>query len=471
MAYSKNDLPFVLDLKILHGQDSVLCEHLLRDLHGKRKVFKGLWGGRTVVVKLFLDPRTARRHWGREKAGVIALKDASVPTPELLFAGDLNDSTPALIFDFLPEAQTSLQVWDGLTTMTQRGDFLLQLVEVVAGLHNAGLVQEDLHLENFLVSDRKIYAIDGDAVNNKGQGKALTDVVSSRNLALLFAQFPPKYDCLVERAVQRYAELRQVAAAGVMSKLSTDLPVVRRRRRHKYVEKCYRSCSEFERTRRLGQIAIARRDQQAQPLTAVLADPDAFMAKGSLVKDGASSTIVRVKGDGYDWIVKRYNIKGPWHALSRCLRPTRAWISWGNAHRLKISGLDNPRAIAVIEKRFGPFRSKGYYVCEYIDAPRAGGFFLNDSVTAAEKQQVRTAFVQMFEQFLKLGICHGDCKAANFLILNNVPWILDLDAMREYRPGTKYKKLYAVDRERFLRNWQPQSELQSWFDDRLPKGT
>ena len=162
MAYSKNDLPFVLDLKILQGQDSVLCEHLLRDLHGKRKVFKGLWGGRTVVVKLFLDPRTARRHWGREKAGVTALKDASVPTPELLFAGDLNDSTPALIFDFLPEAQTSLQVWDGLTTMTQRGDFLLQLVEVVAGLHNAGLVQEDLHLENFLVSDRKIYAIDGE---------------------------------------------------------------------------------------------------------------------------------------------------------------------------------------------------------------------------------------------------------------------------------------------------------------------
>ena len=470
MAYSKHDLPFTLDLESLHGQDSVLCERLLRDLHGKRKVYKGLWGQRTVVVKLFLDRKTARRHWDREKAGIEALKETSVPTPELLFAGQLCDATPALIFDLLPEAQTALQVWESLTTMDQRADFLQQLVEVVAGLHNAGLVQEDLHLENFLVSGGEIYAIDGDAVSNKGQGKPLADAVSSTNLALLFAQFPPIFDCLFERAVQRYAELRKLAAPGIMARLSTDLPDVRRRRRHKYVEKCYRSCSEFERTRHPGQVAIARRDQQGQPLTAFLADPDAFMAEGVLVKDGASSTIVRVNGEGYDWIVKRYNIKGPWHALSRCLRPTRSWISWGNAHRLKISGLDNPRAIAVIEKRFGPFRSKGYYVCEYIAAPRAGVFFQDDSVTADEKQQVREAFVEMFEQFLKLGICHGDCKAANFLILNNLPWILDLDAMQEYRPGMRYNKLYEGDRERFLRNWQSQPELQRWFDDHLPKG-
>ena len=116
MAYHTDDLPFALDLINIHGQDSVKCEQLLRDLNGKRKVYKGSWNERTVVVKLFLDPKTARRHWGREKAGVEALKETSVPTPELLFAGDLGDGTPALIFDFLPEAQTALQVWDSLTT-------------------------------------------------------------------------------------------------------------------------------------------------------------------------------------------------------------------------------------------------------------------------------------------------------------------------------------------------------------------
>ncbi len=39
MAYPTDDLPFFLDLKSIHGHDSVKCEQLLRDLPGKRKVF------------------------------------------------------------------------------------------------------------------------------------------------------------------------------------------------------------------------------------------------------------------------------------------------------------------------------------------------------------------------------------------------------------------------------------------------
>ena len=41
MAYPTDDLPFFLDLKSIHGHDSVKCEQLLRDLPGKRKVFRG----------------------------------------------------------------------------------------------------------------------------------------------------------------------------------------------------------------------------------------------------------------------------------------------------------------------------------------------------------------------------------------------------------------------------------------------
>ena len=469
MAYSKNDLPFTLDLKSLDGQDSLLCECLLRDLHGKRKVFKGFWGKRAVVVKLFLDPKTARRHWAREKTGVEAFQESTVPTPKLLFAGDLYDGTPTLIFDFLPEAQTALQVWESLTNTDQRAGFLQQLVEVVAGLHNAGLVQEDLHLENFLISGGKIYAIDGDAVSNMGQGEALAGAVSSRNLALLFAQLPPKFDYLVEGAAQHYVEIRRMADTGLLARLLTDLPKVRRRRRHKYVKKCYRSCSEFERSELPGKIAIFRRDQAGTDLTKFLENPDAFMARGKLLKDGNSSTVVRVQNDHYDWAVKRYNIKSFWHWLSHCFRNTRAWTSWGNAHRLKISGIATPQAIAMIEKRFGPLRSTGYYVSEFIDGSSAETFFCDDVIPAAQRQQAARAFVELFGLLRELGICHGDCKATNFLLKDLVPWVLDLDAMRECSPGAHFEKLARVDRERFLRNWQAQPELQRWFDEHLQK--
>jgi tRNA A-37 threonylcarbamoyl transferase component Bud32 len=469
MAYPTDDLPFFLDLKSIHGHDSVKCEQLLRDLPGKRKVFRGFWQQRAVVVKLFLDPNTARRHWGREKTGVEALKAASVSTPELVFSGKLEDGTPALMFDLLPEAQTALQVWESLTTKDQRADFLQQLVELVAGLHNAGLVQEDLHLENFLVSGGKIYAIDGDAVTDRGQGAALADAVSSRNLALLFAQLPPKFDCLIEGATQRYAELRRVHTAGLLASLSTDLPDVRRRRRHKYVDKCYRSCSEFERLELFGKITVSRRDQAGTNLSQLLEDPDAFMARGTLLKDGNSSTVVRVRGDHCDWVVKRYNIKSFWHWLSHCLRNTRAWISWGNAHRLKISGIATPQAIAMIEKRFGPLRSTGYYVSEFVAGPHAEAFFRDDTLPDKERQQAARSFVELFELLRKLGIRHGDCKATNFLLRDLVPWILDLDAMSECHSGARSERLFRSDRERFLRNWQEQPELQQWFDEHLPQ--
>jgi len=469
MTYPTDDIPFSLDLKKNPSQNPVCCEQLLRDLKGKRRVYRGSWNDRAVIVKLFLNPQTAQRHWAREKAGVAALKSACVPTPELLFAGKLDDATPTLIFDFLPDAQTSLQVWDSLTATDQRIEFLRQFVEVIASLHNAGFVQEDLHLENFLVSGGTIYAIDGDAVSNKGQGKALSNAVSSRNLALFFAQLPPKFDSLFDGAVQHYAGLRKIPLKEITDRLTIDLPVVRRRRRHKYVEKCYRSCSEFERSEFAGKIAIVRKDQSGANLAQFLKDPDAFLARGQLLKDGNSSTVVRVQGDNYDWVIKRYNIKSFWHWLSHCFRNTRAWTSWGNAHRLKISGIATPKAIAMIEKRFGPLRSTGYYVSEFIDGPHAESFFRDDTLPDKEKQQAARSFVELFELLRKLGIRHGDCKATNFLLRDLVPWILDLDAMSECRSGARSEGVFRSDRERFLRNWQEQPELQQWFDEHLPK--
>ena len=288
------------------------------------------------------------------------------------------------------------------------------------------------------------------------------------NLALLFAQLSPKYDSLLEAAALHYAKQRNMAGPQLLDQLKLDLPKVRRKRRHKYIEKCYRTCSEFIRSQSTREVSISRRDAQGETLNRLFSDPDAFMRHGELLKDGNTSTVVRVQLDDRDWVIKRYNIKNPWHALSRCFRPTRAWISWGNAHLLKISGIATPQAIAVIEKRIGPLRSTGYYVCDFVAGENAETFFQDDSLDVVAKEQVAENFVQLFGLFHQLNICHGDCKATNFLIEDNEPWVLDLDAMQECSSLACFQKLYQSDRQRFLRNWQTQPELQKWFDDHLP---
>ena len=469
MNHFANTVPFTVTLSCSAAENSICCDQLLRNLPGKRLVYRGTWQQRSVIVKLFLDSKSSHRHWAREKAGVEALENARARTPELIFSGQITDGTPVLVFECLPDAQTALEVWDRLKTLESKCGLLRQLTTLVGYMHDKGLVQEDLHLENFLISGGQIYAIDGDTICSERRGEPLSLKASSKNLALLFAQIPPTFDSLIAPTSQHYAKCRSISHPKLMALLESALPKVRRRRRCKYVKKSYRTCSEFIRSNGTGQIAISRRDVQGELLDRLLDDPDAFMRDGEILKDGNTTTIVRVQTGDCDWVIKRYNIKGYWHILSRCFRQTRAWLSWGNAHRLKISGISTPRAVAMIEKRIGPLRSTGYYVCDFVGGPRAEVFFQDDTLSVTVKEQAARAFVLLFELFQKLGIHHGDCKAANFIPGNDTPWVLDLDAMHECRSQARFKRLFLADRQRFLLNWRSQPELLRWFDEHLPK--
>ena len=123
----------------------------------------------------------------------------------------------------------------------------------------------------------------------------------------------------------------------------------------------------------------------------------------------------------------------------------------------------------MIEKRFGPLRSTGYYVTDFVSGPKADEFFQDSSLTKASVISLSEKFVDLFALFKSLGIHHGDCKATNFLIKDDSPWVLDLDAMCECSSPERFKKLYRVDKNRFLLNWQTHPELQRWFDDHLPR--
>lgn len=460
-----------LNKNILFSADGAefQLDQSLRELPDKRLVCSGLWKQRRVIAKLFLAPGKARRHWAREKQGIDALQKAGVPTPELIYSGAAADGTPVLVTNYLPDADTALDIWEGRDSPDLKADLLRQLAETVGRMHEAGLVQEDQHLENFLVSNNKIYAIDGDAIRIRNHGKPLGLKTSSRNLALLFAQFPPDHDDLFESAALGYAKQRNISYPRLLSCLKLDLPEVRRTRRRKYLAKCTRTCSEFVRSRKAGRTAVFRRDAQGTALTRLLDDPESFMQGGECLKNGATSTVARIQEDDVDWVVKRYNIKGLRHAFERCFRPTRAWTSWQNSHRLKISGIATPRAVAVIEKRFGPLRSTGYYVCDFVDGRHAKEVFQNDMLPKTARDRLAEQFVRLFGLFCKLKISHGDCKATNFICKDSELWVLDLDSMRESSSSLRFQKLFTKDRQRFLFNWQEWPELQRWFDEHLPE--
>ena len=70
---------------VLADGREVVLRQLLRILPGKRIVAEGDWGGRPVLAKFFVAEGSAR-HWAQEQAGITALRQANLPTPDLLLA-------------------------------------------------------------------------------------------------------------------------------------------------------------------------------------------------------------------------------------------------------------------------------------------------------------------------------------------------------------------------------------------------
>ncbi|EAT16141.1 hypothetical protein HTZ97_13885 [Desulfuromonas acetoxidans] len=446
----------------------IVCREVLRDLPQKRCVLRGEWNQRQVLVKLFLHPVSAHRHWLREKQGVERLIDADLTTPPLLFSGKLTDQTPVLVFEFIPQAFSALHLWPHCSNDTERLTLLNNLTMEIAHQHAHGIWQKDLHLGNFLIAEKTIYTIDGDAIDGKSDKTALGPERSADNLALFQAQIAPHFDHLFSSVVQHYMGQRQFPAQW-QHQFNQQVVRQRQKRRLKYVAKSFRSCSEFFRSRHNNLEMIQRRDASAAFIDQFKAHPDQIVASGTLLKDGNSATVVRLTTPDGDWVIKRYNIKNLWHGLKRCLRRTRASVSWGNAHRLKISGISTPSAIAMAEKRFGPLRLTGYYVCDFVEGEDVAAYFADGNEPSESQLDTANRLVELFRIFLQLGIVHGDCKATNFLVTDQGIAVIDLDAMWEPKSHNRFNKLYRRDRNRFLRNWKTDSALYRWFDRHLPQ--
>jgi len=204
LRHSQYDLtlPFSLTVKTEKEVDAspLVCQQLLRLIPGKRMVCAATWGGKAVVVKLFLDPFKGERHWQRELAGVKALKTAKIATPGLLFAERIfSGLLPIIIFARLQPAATLLDLWfsqkGSAYKLTQiRRELLKAVIVTIAGHHRAGLLQSDIHWNNFLFSDEEVFTIDGDAVDNVTPGLELGREKSRANIALFLAESYPGID-------------------------------------------------------------------------------------------------------------------------------------------------------------------------------------------------------------------------------------------------------------------------------------
>jgi len=421
-------------------------EEILRLLPRRRLVARVRRDGRELVLKLFAH----RRHWRREVAGLRALRDAELPAPEIVGAGALGDGYLVLL-QFLPGAQTLEQKLGEARDGRVRRGLLEQAAALIARMHAAGVYQKDIHLGNFLLTRERMYLIDGGAVRRSRMSRR----TSRDNFACFFSQLPLPEQAMAARLLAACGSTR----AAADERLQAAIRRHNRRRARNQAKKAVRDCSAFAVRRSPHQVLVLRREQDVAALHRLVAVADHAIARGRLLKDGNTASVALTNLDERPVVIKRYNVKGLRHLLSRGLRPSRAWCAWQNAERLGRCGVATPAGIAAWEERRGWLRGRAFLLNDYVDGVDLGAWVRVHGAAQMPDWLARDLRL-LFEALWCLGVSHGDLKASNLIVSGDRLWLLDLDSMRRHRSSTGLERAIARDRRRLLRNWDAEQARQ-----------
>lgn len=464
-------VPLSVALGGADGSPELTLEAWLRVLPGQRYVARAQWQGRTVLAKLLVGGKAAR-HFQRELQGAQMLASQGLTTPPLLAEGQGDDGA-WLLFDYLPDAQSLDQAWreveDQLPLSAAQTEVLGEALAAIGRLHARGLWQEDLHLDNLLRCSGALYFIDGGGVRGQTPGQPLSRERVVANLGMFFAQLPGRLMPHAGRLLAAYLEANPTHELPLEAILQAEARV-RRWRVRDYLNKAGRDCTLFSVSRSVSRLQAVVREAQAD-LAPLLREPDAYVEQGQRFKGGGTATVARVDLNGRALVVKRYNIKNLRHHLSRFWRPSRAWHSWIEGHRLLLHGIATPAPLGVIEERWHGLRGRAYLINDYLaghDIITAFKPYLDSSPPA----NMLAALDGLFAALMAARISHGDFKGTNLFwqdAADGGRWVLiDLDAMRQHTRASSYERAFQRDRARFLRNWPADSALHRLLDQRIP---
>ena len=450
----------------------IQCNELIRVVPGKRIVFLGAFSSKKelnekVIIKTFVHPSRAKKHWLREQAGSELLSDNQIITPELISQRLSDEGVYFLIFRYI-EGQNLAEFW-AENNQFERDQKLKDLMPVLEQHHRAGLAHQDLHYGNFfLAKEDAIYTLDGEEV--KAGPAPLKKKTRLKNLALFLAQ---TFDLTQTTSLSLLNDYISLASLSLKKQEPAQflqwIKDYHQARINQYLKKILRECTEVIYEQKQKSYTLCRREYHNQGIQQLLDDPELFFQNESSVylKQGNTCTVKSVLVDNERYVIKRYNPKGIAYELKHKGQISRARKSWINAHLLRFMGILTPEPVALIEQSPALGKRCSYFICQYQEGQSSWDFFCDDSNPGKqkldkEKQLAADELIATLQKLCEYHITHGDLKGSNFLIHNNKAWILDLDAMTQHKMNWRFEKVWQRDRLRFLKNWDKKACYKLW---------
>lgn len=443
------------------------CHETVRAIPGRRLVCRGEWQGQDVYIKLYFD---GVKYWQAECRGLQALANNHIAAPTVLYSGSADRA--ALHVIVLATIQPAVTLDAALTQAADaaaRTALLQRAVKCIAAHHRAGLQQRDIHLNNFLLCGEQLYTLDGGGIHDAGVPD-LPLPPSCDNLALFFAELYPDDDVLIDVLLPVYLQQRSWGSEVLTAtQLYARVQYFRDRRLRRFLKKVFRDCSAFKCEHSWRAYKVHDRSMASAGMVEFLADPDASLlrADAQTLKQGHTCTLWTTVIDGRKMVVKRYNIKSLKHRFGRALRPTRAAVSWRNAHRLGMYGIPTARPVALIEERFGPLRGRAWYLSEFVAGEAASSLCDQDKTGESVRTAAGQQLTRLLARLALSGLSHGDMKASNFILSQQGAVVIDLDAMQRHVAPESFQRAQRRDLARFMRNWEDCPGTKAMFTEMM----
>ena len=456
IRYTKHEImsevPFQLFIKRTYPQKRVeclSCTDLLRFVPGRRKVYEAFWDGRSVIAKVFSHKLSAKRHLRREWRGLNNLARRNLNVPKPLFYGQTEDGQWVVVAEKITDSSTALEAFQKIHDSTEKLDLLILVGKELAKQHIKGVMQKDLHLENFLLQDNEVFLLDVGQIRfyrcELGRKSSITQ------LAMLAAWLSDNQKEDINRLCKQYYKVRgwnfEKSDQTIFRKY---LSVCRKRAISKGLKKSLRTSKRFIKVRDGQYIAVFDKSfcRDAEPFD-FIERIDALMDNGNILKNGNTCYVSHLRWNSKDVVVKSYNHKGIIHSLRHTIKKSRARRCWLNGHRLGIHNIATPKPLAYIEQRRGLLTWKSYLVTEYIEGLSLYNYLRDENVPQEKRKTAMQQVKNLLDKLARYRITHGDLKHTNILITKNGPVLTDLDSMQFHKYNLTFRIKRVKDLLRF----------------------
>jgi tRNA A-37 threonylcarbamoyl transferase component Bud32 len=376
--YVKKRIPVSIRMTV-PGIGEVICADLLRVVPSRRITCVGSAGEKQLIIKLFYARHGAHRHWKRSDRGCGYFLEKNIPAPEIFYSGYLpHQGIYVMVFEYLEGGIRLRDCIEKTVEPALRNSLLDKLMAVVAQQHEAGIIQHDLHLGNFMAVDGIIYSLDGDHVSSLHRPVGRSR--SFRNLAYLFAQNIFLFGNGMDERVMSYVNQRGWQISGrEMEEIRGYIRDVRSRMFMKYLWKVFRKECRFLEYSKGMNLPFDAGLNDGRVLSQVF-DPSILQPYGEDSTGKGFRLVPTPRGrvpvkecTGYGPIMIRWFWK--------------AGRVWRNMSLLKMLGLNTTDPMIILGRRKGFWKWDCSIVSKPVAGPTFREMFLSDSFP--ESQRIR----------------------------------------------------------------------------------